>query len=207
MTLNPADWPESLTYLVVFVGALLEGEVVFIAAATLAGHGALNAVGVVAAGTLGAAAGDQLPFYLLRYRVRSWFDRFPRVRRVSDALACRVKKRRALLSFGIRFAPGLRIAIATACAYADVPPVIFSTFSLLGAFVWAVGIVTVVGWLGPAWLSRVGLRGWWTVLVPAVVVIVLLHARGWVRRIRLASARRSLPATQQSARVTTRDDR
>jgi membrane-associated protein len=182
MTLTPADWPDGLAYVVVFLAAVIEGEVVFIAAATLAGQGSLNPLGVVAAGTLGAAAGDQIPFYLLRYHVRSWLDRLPAMRRVSDTLVSAVRRRRALLAFLIRFSPGLRIAIASACAYADVPPLIFSTCSVLGALVWATCIVTVVGWLGPEWLSRLGVSGWWAVLVPALVLLTLLKTLAWTSR-------------------------
>jgi len=182
MTFTPADWPGGLAYLAVFVAALIEGEVVFIAAATLAGQGSLNPLGVVAAGTLGAAAGDQIPFYLLRYHVRSWLDRLPAVRRVSSTLVRAVTRRRALLSFLIRFAPGLRIAIASACAYAEVPPLIFSTCSILGALVWATCIVMLVGWLGPQWLGRLGLSGWWAFVVPALVVLITLKAIAWARR-------------------------
>ena len=182
MTLNPADWPGGLAYVVVFLAALIEGEVVFVAAATLAGQGSLDPLGVVAAGTLGAAAGDQIPFYLLRYRVRSWLDRLPAMRRVSGRLIVAVSRRGALLSFLIRFAPGLRIAIASACAYADVPPLIFSTCSVLGALVWATCIVGVVGWLGPEFLSRLGLSGWWAILVPALILLSLLKAIAWRSR-------------------------
>jgi len=182
VTLNPADWPGGLAYVVVFLAALIEGEVVFVAAATLAGQGSLDPLGVVAAGTLGAAAGDQIPFYLLRYRVRSWLDRLPAMRRVSGRLIVAVSRRGALLSFLIRFAPGLRIAIASACAYADVPPLIFSTCSVLGALVWATCIVGVVGWLGPAFLSRLGLSGWWAILVPALILLSLLKAIAWSSR-------------------------
>jgi membrane-associated protein len=182
MTFTPAEWPAGAAYLVVFVSALIEGEVVFIAAATLAGQGSLNALGVVAAGTLGAAAGDQIPFYLLRYHVRSWLDRLPAVRRVSGTLVRAVTRRRALLSFLIRFAPGLRIAIASACAYAEVPPLIFSSCSILGALVWATCIVMLVGWLGPQWLSRLGVSGWWAFAVPALAVLITLKAIAWARR-------------------------
>lgn len=182
MTLDPAAWPGGLAYIAVFLAALVEGEIFFVAAATLAGHGSLNPFGVVAAGTLGAAAGDQLPFYLLRYRVRSWFDRLPAVRRVSGTLICAVQRRRALLPFLIRFAPGLRIALSSACAYADVPPLIFSTCSALGALVWASCIVVVVGYLGPEFLSRLGISGWWAILVPAVVFLILLKTIAWENR-------------------------
>jgi len=197
MTFTPADWPGELAYVVVFLAAVIEGEVVFIAAATLAGQGSLNALGVVAAGTLGAAAGDQIPFYLLRYHVRSWLDRTPAMQRVSDTLVQAVSRRRALLSFLIRFAPGLRIAIAAACAYADVPPLVFSTCSIIGALVWASGIVTVVGWLGPQWLSRLGVNGRWAFVVPAVIVLMTLK----VALLRLVRTR------QRSSVTTTRDDR
>jgi membrane-associated protein len=182
MTFTPADWPGGMAYLVVFIAALIEGEVVFIAAATLAGQGSLHPLGVVAAGTLGAAAGDQIPFYLLRYHVRSWLDRLPAVRHVSGRLVSAVTRRRALLSFLIRFAPGLRLAIASACAYAEVPPLIFSTCSILGALVWATCIVTLVGWLGPQWLGRLGLSGWWAFGVPAVALLITIKALAWARR-------------------------
>lgn len=182
MNLAPADWPGGLAYVVVFLAALIEGEVVFIAAATLAGQGSLNALGVVAAGTLGAAAGDQIPFFLLRYHIRSWLDRLPTMRHVSGTLVRAVTRRRALLSFLIRFAPGLRIAIASACAYANVPPLIFSTCSVLGAFVWATCIVALVGWLGPQWMSRLGISSWWAFLIPALAVLITLKAIAWARR-------------------------
>ena len=174
MMLTPTAWPAGLAYFVVFLAAMVEGEVVFIAAATLAGQGSLNALGVVAAGTLGAAAGDQIPYYLLRYHVRSWLDRLPVMRRVSDTLVRTVTRRRALLSFLIRFAPGLRIAIASACAYAEVPPLIFSTCCIAGAVVWATCIVAVVGWLGPQSLARFGVSGWWAAIIPAVVILIVL---------------------------------
>ena len=174
MTLTPTAWPAGLAYFVVFLAAMVEGEVVFIAAATLAGQGSLNALGVVAAGTLGAAAGDQIPYYLLRYHIRSWLDRLPVMRRVSDTLVRAVTRRRALLSFLIRFAPGLRIAIASACAYAEVPPLIFSTCCIAGAVVWATCIVAVVGWLGPQSLARFGVSGWWAAIIPAVVILIVL---------------------------------
>ena len=183
MTFTPSEWPGGLAYFVVFLAAVIEGEVVFIAAATLAGQGSLNPFGVVAAGMLGAAAGDQIPFYLMRYHVRSLLDRIPAMRRVSGTLVHAVSRRRALLSFLIRFAPGLRLAIASACAYAEVPPLIFSTCSIAGAFVWATCIVFVVGWLGPHWLSTLGLSKWWAMLVPAAVVLMMLRTVAWARRI------------------------
>ena len=58
-----------VTYGGICAAAAIEGEVVFIAAAVLVAAGKLSQVGVVVAGALGAAAGDQFYFYLLRGRV------------------------------------------------------------------------------------------------------------------------------------------
>jgi membrane protein DedA with SNARE-associated domain len=63
-----------------------------------------------------------------------------------------------------------------------VPPLIFSTCSILGALVWATCIVMVVGWLGPQWLGRLGLSGWWAFVVPALAVLITLKAIAWARR-------------------------
>jgi membrane-associated protein len=174
MTLNPADWPGALAYGVVFAAALLEGEVVFVAAAALVGQGSLNALGVMTAGTLGAAAGDQLAFYLLRARIRSWLDRAAVARRAGHALEGAVRRHGAWLSFAVRFAPGLRLTIVAACAYAAVPGWVFSLANLAGALVWAAGILWLVGRLGPGWLAHVGLHGWWAVAVPAIFVLAMV---------------------------------
>src|SRR5262249_54939163 len=59
-------------YLTVFVLAIVEGEVGYVAAATLVAHGRLNAVDVMVAGASGAAIGDQMYFYALRGRLARW---------------------------------------------------------------------------------------------------------------------------------------
>jgi membrane protein DedA with SNARE-associated domain len=174
MTLDPANWPGGLAYAIVFLAALLEGEIVFVAAAALVGQGALNGAGVIAAGTLGAAAGDQLAFYLLRARLRTWLDRAAVARRAGRALERAVRKHGAWLSFAVRFAPGLRLTIVAACAYAAVPGWVFSLANLAGALVWAVGILWLVARVGPQWLQRLGLHDWWAVVPPVVIVLGLV---------------------------------
>jgi len=58
-----------LAYAAVYVAAMVEGEIVFVAAAVLVAAGKLNPLAVVIVGALGAATGDQLWFYALRGRV------------------------------------------------------------------------------------------------------------------------------------------
>jgi membrane protein DedA with SNARE-associated domain len=71
----------------------------------------------------------------------------------------------------IRFAPGLRVAIAAACAYVDVPPLRFSILNSITAVIWAVGLLVVVGWAGPAGLAQFGLGGWRGALLVGLIVL------------------------------------
>src|SRR5512140_2789466 len=109
--MNPAEWPGGLAYLVVFVAAVLEGEVVFVTASVLVGRGQLHPLGVLIAGALGGSVGDQLWFYALRGRLHRWLERFPRVARHQHAVVKRVERHSTAMVLAVRFLPGLRVAI------------------------------------------------------------------------------------------------
>ena len=51
-----------LPYAAVLVAAIIEGEIAYIGAAALVAQGQLNPFGVLVAGALGAATGDQAYF-------------------------------------------------------------------------------------------------------------------------------------------------
>ena len=127
----------------------------FVAASVLVASGQLQDIcRVLVAGALGAATGDQLYFYALRGRVerlaRAACDRSRRAARRSSPASSR---HQSLMILALRFAPGLRIAIAAACAYAGVPPLQFSASTSLAAFVWAALLLALVSRHGPAALA------------------------------------------------------
>src|SRR4051794_37343507 len=107
LVLQMADGP--LVYLAVLVAASIEGEVAYIAAASLVAHGHLNPFGVIAAGACGAALGDQFYFYAFRGRVSRWIARLPRLERRAQPLIAHVRRHGAAMVLLIRFAPGLRV--------------------------------------------------------------------------------------------------
>ena len=59
----------------IFLAAILEGEVVFVGASVLVAKGYLHPAGVMVAGALGGAAGDNIWFHALRGRLERWLDR------------------------------------------------------------------------------------------------------------------------------------
>jgi len=168
----------AMPYFGVFAAAMVEGEVAFVVAATLVGRGYLDPFGVVAAGAAGAAAGDQFYFYLLRGRLRRWLDRFESIARRGRRLSARVQRHQVPTVLLIRFAPGLRIALAAACAYAGVNPWRFSLLNLISAVCWAVSLLVFIAWLGPTYLQSMGLSGWWSALVPALVILLVFRFLG-----------------------------
>jgi membrane protein DedA with SNARE-associated domain len=82
----------------------------------------------------------------------------------------------------IRFAPGLRIAIAAACAYAGVAPLKFSLLNIGASLVWAVSLLALIAWVGPTYLPALGISGWWSALVPALLIVVIFRIVGRLER-------------------------
>ena len=171
-----------LPYLGILVAAMLEGEVTYVAASALVAHGHLNAIGVIVAGATGAATGDQFYFYALRGRLSRWVSRFPNAVRRAQPLIGRVRKHQAAMVLLIRFAPGLRIALATACAYVEVNALKFSVLNFIAALVWAGALLVAVAWAGPAYLSSLGLSGWKAAVVTGVAILIVLRLIGRFER-------------------------
>jgi membrane protein DedA with SNARE-associated domain len=163
-----------LAYLSIYIAAILEGEIYYIAMCIAAGAGRLNWAGVWIAGALGGSTGDQIWFYLLRGRIH-WLDRYPWLARRRDAVVDRVNANQTLMVLISRFPPGLRVAIPVACAYAGVPPLRFTALNLISGFAWAGAIMFVIVRVGPGALSAVGLNAWWSPAVPAVLVFLFFR--------------------------------
>ena len=170
-----------LAYLPIYVFAILEGEIYYIAMCVTAAAGKLQWQLVWIAGALGGATGDQFWFYLLRGHIH-WLDRYPWMAKHRDAVVQRVRDRQTLILLISRFLPGLRTAIPIASAYAGVKPLQFSLLNLTSAFLWAGAIMLVVTKLGPEAMDRVGLHGWWGALVPAALVLLFFNWLGRSRK-------------------------
>ncbi len=96
----------ALAYVAIYLAAIVEGEVVFVAASVLVASGQLERWPVLVAGALGAATGDQMYFYALRGRIAGWLTRFKPIAARQDAIVARVQRHRSLMILALRFAPG-----------------------------------------------------------------------------------------------------
>jgi membrane protein DedA with SNARE-associated domain len=161
-------------YVGIMIAAALEGEVTFVGAAALVSQGILDPTAVVIAGATGAALGDQFYFYVMRGPLRRWLARRPAVAAKSERLLQLVRRHDTAMVLAIRFAPGLRIALAAACAYAGVKPLKLSTLNAIASLAWAVLMLSIVAYLGPAALHRFGISGWWGSLIPAAMILAFV---------------------------------
>src|SRR5215510_15860235 len=110
-----------LPYSGITLAAIVEGEIAYIGAATLVAEGRLHPLAVLVAGAIGASIGDQAYFYVFRGTVPRWLARYPSLQQKVTPLIDRVQRHDSLMVLLIRFAPGLRIALAAACAAGNVP--------------------------------------------------------------------------------------
>jgi membrane protein DedA with SNARE-associated domain len=164
-------------YLLIYLAAVLEGEIYYSKVSADAVAGRLLWPAVLVAGALGGATGDQLWFYILRGRIH-WVDRFPRLRRYHDRVIAHVHAHETGLVLASRFLPGLRTAIPVACAYAGTNPLKFSALNLVSAFAWAAAIMAFVKG-GASTLSALGLNAWWGPFIPAVLIVLFFR---WLAR-------------------------
>ncbi len=181
----PVGGASAWVYVAIALAAALEGEIVFVAAATLVSHQRLDPMAVIVAGAAGAALGDQFYFYVFRGRLRRWIHRVPGAARRARWLEARVRRHEAITILAIRFSPGLRIALAAACAYAQVSRAKFSVLNAVAALAWAAGLLTLIAVAGPAVLPKIGLSGWWTALVPAAAVVVVFRWLAHAERVEI----------------------
>jgi membrane protein DedA with SNARE-associated domain len=166
-----------LSYLPIYIAAILEGEVYYSKVCADAIGGRLNWVLVLVAGALGGATGDQLWFYILRGRLH-WLDRYPGLRKYHDRVIAHVHAHETGIVLLSRFLPGLRTAIPIACAYAEVNPIKFSALNLVSALAWA-GTIMLLIKAGSQTLVAFGLNAWWGPFIPAVLVVLFFR---WLSR-------------------------
>src|SRR5262245_40545809 len=102
-------------YLGILTAAAVEGELVYVSAVVLATLGRLDPVGVLVSGSVGGWAGDQFWFYAAKGRLNVWLDRFEKIGRRRRLIQKRIHRHATKLILGVRFLPGLRVAIPLAC--------------------------------------------------------------------------------------------
>jgi membrane protein DedA with SNARE-associated domain len=129
---------ETYGYLALLVGTFLEGETILIVAGMAAHSGLLDLPQCIFWAFLGSTAGDQLYFFIGRYKGQWLLARKPAWRgRIEKALR-RVERHANWLLLTFRFMYGLRNVTTLAFGLSRIPIWRFATLNVIGATIWAV---------------------------------------------------------------------
>lgn len=167
-----AEWIGAYGVWAVFVGGMLEGEAVFIAAGYAVSQGYLAGGPALLAGVLGAAVGD-LGWYMAG---RLWGARLlrsvPAFRRLRGRAVLWARRWGRGAAFGLRFAYGLRSVLPLSLGAARFPPALFVPLNALGAVAFAAVYLSLGYFFGEA-AERlfVRVRGHAPQVVVALVIV------------------------------------
>ncbi len=124
-------------YPAIFIGTFLEGETILIVGGFVAYQGYLNIYFVILFALLGSLFGDQLYFFLGRYkgreiikRFRSWEGRIARFQSLFDRYG-------TFIILGFRFMYGLRTISPFAIGLSNISTKKFAILNLISASAWA----------------------------------------------------------------------
>lgn len=162
-------------YLAVFLGTVLEGEAVLLAAAVAASHGLLAAPAVAATAAAGAWVGHVVFFRIGRWKGRDWLFGHRRLgphARRADAVITRYGWTSVFI---LQYLYGARIAGALLFGLSSFRLPRFLALQAVNCVTWAV-VVTAAGYLLGATLEVAAGRLTW---VSAGVVVALLAVALW----------------------------
>lgn len=131
---------ETYGYIAVLAGTFLEGEAVLIAGGIAAKLGYLQLPWVILSAFVGTLIGDQLIFFMGRYRGDKFLRRYPSWRRRVAKAAAALHRHRVLVMLGFRFFYGARVVTSFVVGISRIPVLEFMILNIIGAALWAVAI-------------------------------------------------------------------
>ena len=144
----------SYGYLAVFLGTLIEGETILLAAGFAAHRGLLDWRVVVALAFAGGSVGDLLAFLLGRWKGDAIIARFPSIARHAPRVLALLERHHIGLILSGRFLYGLRVAGPVVIGASGVPLARFIVLNTIGAALWAT-MMTCAGYYFGAALALV----------------------------------------------------
>lgn len=127
-------------YLALFVGTFLEGEMIVVFGGYFAHRGNLQLEWVILSAFIGTYCGDQLFYYIGRWRGAAILDRRPHWQLRSERVFRMLRRHQALVILGFRFVYGIRTVTPFIIGMSGVHPLRYLILNGVGALVWAITI-------------------------------------------------------------------
>jgi membrane protein DedA with SNARE-associated domain len=131
-------------YAAVGIGAFIEGETFVVLGGLAAHRGYLELPWVMLSAGTGAVVGDQLFYYLGRYKGRSALEKLPRWKSKSEKVFLLLERNQIWFILAFRFMYGFRTVTPLIIGVSNIPRSRFLILDILGASIWA----AVIGFSG-----------------------------------------------------------
>ncbi|MCX5478306.1 DedA family protein [Kaistia geumhonensis] len=132
--------------IVVYLGVIIEGDSVLLAAGFLAHQGVLHPTGVFLAAFAGSLTGDQVLYYIGRYARDSRLVKRQSARPAFARVLDLIHRHRVPFILSFRFIYGVRTISPIAIGIAGVPPLLYTVLNVVAAAAWA-ALITAIGYL------------------------------------------------------------
>lgn len=140
------SWLSHYGLMLVFAGALIEGETIILLAGVLAHEGVLPFSWTVGTAAVGAFSGDQIWFRLGRRYGSDALTRFPRLVRYADKVRPWLKRKSDWIAASSRFVYGTRSVAPLLLGAHEYPGMRFALINSISASLWAF-VVAGLGYL------------------------------------------------------------
>lgn len=161
-------------YWAVLIGTFLEGETILILAGVAAQCGTLDLPLVILAAFAGSSCGDQLYYFIGRWKGRAILLRFPRWSAAAGKVGKHVKRHQNFIILTFRFFYGLRNVTPFVLGISHVSVPRFIVLNVIGAGIWACSFASIGFLLGEAHERILG-KGYNWILFVILIVTGLIY--------------------------------
>jgi membrane protein DedA with SNARE-associated domain len=137
---------ENYGYIAILIGTFLEGETILILGGITAKLGYLQLYGVILAGFAGTFFGDQMYFFLGRYKGHAYLGKRPQWHNRSMKVFTLLQRHETWLILGFRFLYGMRTITPFIIGMSQVSTPKYITLNAIGASIWAI-VIAMAGYL------------------------------------------------------------
>lgn len=171
-------------YIAVFLGSLIEGESVILAASAAAYHGYLSLPKVIFVAFCGTLLSDQIMFQVGRRYGAQILTRFPKLQAPADRAFTLLRKYDTIFILSFRFIYGIRNASPIVVGMSGVSVMRYTVLNVIASAIWAISSC-LVGYWGTeflAWLWPIVVQHKWISITIAsvfvcVCIMLVLHWR------------------------------
>jgi membrane protein DedA with SNARE-associated domain len=160
-------------YLAILLGTFLEGETILILGGVAAYLGSLDLPVVILTAFVGSSAGDQLYYFIGKWKGQSLLNRFPRWHGSAQKVFRLLERNKNLVILSFRFFYGLRNVTPFVLGITRVETARFVILNLIGAALWAVSFA-IFGFLVGEAHERILGKAYGTVLFGALVALFII---------------------------------